>query len=255
MGSESILKVEGVSKRYGGVQALHNVGFQLEQGEILGLIGANGAGKSTLLDIIGGEQHSDSGEIRLLGAHLTGKPHERARLGLARSFQHPKVSLELSVFENVAIGLAVREMATPWKALLLPMRAMLTGRTPSTELVEQACEEVGLSDIDRPARLLSFGELRLMEVARALIQRPHVILLDEPFPGLEDEGVEVLVSALKRLAARGHSVLVVDHNVVIVEALVHRLILLARGKVVFSGSVQDCVRSHEFQEEYVGAVR
>jgi len=248
------LEVRGVSKRYGGVQAVNNVSWDVAGGAILGLIGANGAGKTTLLDLIGGEQPADTGEILLYGSRLTGPPHRRARLGLARTFQHPRIALDMTVFENVAVGLAVQELASPWKAIGAPLRALFTGRTPPRALVASACEEVGLTGIDRPARLLSFGELRLLEVARALIQRPQVVLLDEPFPGLEDEGVHMLAQALRRVAAAGRAVVVVDHNVVIVEALVHRVILLARGEVVFSGSTQECVRSRPFREEYVGVV-
>ena len=249
------LTIRRVSKHYGGVEALRDVSFALDLGGIVGLIGANGAGKSTLLDIIGGEQPQDSGEVLLDGVPLIGSPHERARRGLARTFQHPKVSLDMTVFENVAVGLAVREMSTKWQAMTLPLKAIVTGRTPSRAEVEEACREVGLTDLDRPARLLSFGELRLLEVARAVIQRPRFILLDEPFPGVEEGGVALLIRTLRRLATAGRTVLVVDHNVLIIEALVQSVILMARGAVVFSGSIQECVRSREFQQEYVGSAR
>jgi branched-chain amino acid transport system ATP-binding protein len=247
------LQVSGIHKHFGGVQALRCVSFEVAAGEILGLIGANGAGKTTLLDIIGGEQTSDQGTILLHGTRLTGPPHRRSRAGLARTFQHPRINLDLTIFENVAVGLAVREMASTWKAIALPLRAMLTGQTPARHLVEQACGEVGLTEIDRPSRSLSFGEMRLLEVARAVIQKPAIILLDEPFPGLDDEGATMLVQALRRLAASGQAIVIVDHNVVIVEALVQRVVLLARGEVVFVGPTQACVRSQAFRQEYVGS--
>ncbi len=246
------LKIDGIYKRYGGVEALRGVSFEVHDGEILGLIGANGAGKTTLLDIVGGEQSADTGVITLRGAPLSGAPHKRARGGLARTFQHPRVNLDLTIFENVAVGLAVKQMATSWKAITLPLLAMTSGARPARDLVEAACAEVGLAKLDRPSRILSFGELRLVEIARAAIQEPSIILLDEPFPGLDDEGAKLLEDTLRQLAKSGRSIVLVDHNVAIVQNLVHRVVLLARGEVAFVGPTRDCIRSDAFRHEYVG---
>jgi branched-chain amino acid transport system ATP-binding protein len=241
-----------VSKSYSGVHALVDVSLRLGRGEILGLLGANGAGKTTLLDIIGGEQEPDAGEVRLDGVTLTGPPHRRARLGLARTFQHPKVSMDLSVIENVAIGLAVRKLSTRRNTLMTMLRAVATGRADYRGAAAAACQAVSLSEVDRPASTLSFGELRLVEVARALVQESPVILLDEPFPGLEDDGVEALLAALRLVSASGRSVILVDHNVSLVADLVDRVVLLSGGEVAFEGSVADCLASEAFQDQYIG---
>lgn len=252
MTTQHALSVEHVTKRYAGVVALSDVSMSVARGEVVGLLGANGAGKSTLLDIIGGEQAADEGEVVLAGRRLSGPPHRRARLGLARTFQQPKVAMDLTVAENVAVGLAVRDLSNVWRTLRTMARAVVTGRTRGMEDVAAACDAVGLRDLDRPAQLLSFGELRLVEVARALVQDPGVMLLDEPFPGLEDEGAALLSSAIRGLATRGQSVVLVDHNVALVKDLVTRVVLLARGEVAFTGTVEECLVSAAFEDEYIG---
>jgi branched-chain amino acid transport system ATP-binding protein len=247
------LEVSSVSKNYGGVAALRSVSFSAPSGSILGLIGANGAGKTTLLDIIGGEQALDEGEIRLFGRHLAGAPHHRAQAGLARTFQRPQVSPEMTIYENVAVGFCVRELRSWPRTVLEPLRILVTGGIPSRSGVAAACDRIGLRDIDRPADILSFGELRLLEVARAIVQQPKVVLLDEPFPGVEDENIELLVKALRQLADDGHTVVLVDHNITIVQELVDEIVLMAQGQLAFVGSVADCVASDAFRYEYVGS--
>lgn len=248
----NLVEIDAIKKRYGGVEALRDVTFSVRAGELLGLVGANGAGKTTLLNLIGGEDHPTAGEVRLAGASLTGRPHQRARSGLARTFQHPRVALDLTVFENVAVGLAVREMATTRQAIISPLRAMLLGLRPDSGPILAACKQVGLDELERPARSLSFGELRLLEIARALVQKPRLILLDEPFPGIEDDGLKRLTTALRRLSEQGQTIILVDHNISIVQSLVSRIVLLARGVVAFDGPVADCIASRAFREEYVG---
>jgi branched-chain amino acid transport system ATP-binding protein len=249
------LRVSNVTKRFGGVTALSDVSLSLGPGEVLGLLGANGAGKSTLLDIIGGEQAADAGEAQLNGRALHGPPEQRARLGLSRTFQRPKVSPDLTVLENVAAGLAVRELAGPGRILLSTLRAIFFGRLAYKDAAENAGARVGLHDLARDTRALSLGELRLLEIARALTQEPQVMLLDEPFPGLEDEDVRLVSTAIRSLASDGRSVLLVDHNLPLVQGLVDRVVLLAGGQVAFTGTVADCLASDAFQKEYVGRRR
>lgn len=250
---KEILRVDQVTKRFEGVVAVDNVSIGVAEREIVGLLGANGAGKTTLLDVIGGEQRADAGAVLLDAMPMNGPPHARAKQGLARTFQHPKVSPELTVLENVAVGLAGKDLSglSAFRSIL---SAVLTGRRP-LEAVRTACNDVGLDRLDRPARLLSFGELRLVEVARALIQEPRALLLDEPYPGLEDEDVTRLSEALRSLAHGSRCIVIVDHNVSLIEGLVDRVVLLARGRVAFDGPVKECVASEAFQEEYIGVRR
>lgn len=252
MNDVPVLAVDGISKHFGGVQALSDVSFSVGSGEIIGLLGANGAGKTTLVDILGGEQTADEGTILLRGRPLRGLPHVRAQLGLARTFQHPKFAPDLTILENVAVGLAVEALSSRWRTLRTIASSVLIGHDNYRGPAEAACESVGLYDIDRPASALTFGEIRLLEVARALIQRPDVLLLDEPFPGLEDDGVTMVVSAVKQAVERGLTVVLVDHNLSIVTELVESVVLLVRGRVASSGSAEQCFASTTFHEEYVG---
>ena len=245
------IAVSGLSKSYAGVKALVDVSLEIRPGEVVGLLGANGAGKTTLLDLIGGEQSADSGTVQLNGKVVTGPPHQRARAGLGRTFQHPKVSADLTVLENVAIGLAVKELAG-WAVVRSLASAVLLGRDSYADRAAAMCAMVGLDNLDRTASELSFGELRLLEVARALAQEPSGLLLDEPFPGLEDDGVAQLSAAIRHVADSGRAVVLVDHNLTLVQAVVDRVLLLARGRMAFSGTAAECLASPQFQYEYVG---
>jgi branched-chain amino acid transport system ATP-binding protein len=254
MVDSTALDATNVGKSFAGLTALRGVTLSVGYGEVLGLLGANGAGKTTLLDIVGGEQSADVGAVRLSGEPLSGPPHVRARRGLSRTFQHPQVSAELTVAENVAVGLAGRHL-TGWRGVLTVAASCARGSAPWRSAANEACRAVGLDRLERPASALSFGELRLVEVARALVQRPRVLLLDEPFPGLEDDGVGRLITAIRSVAERGCAVILVDHNINLVAGLVDRVVLLARGEVAFEGAVADCMASTVFQEEYVGGAR
>src|SRR5437763_1871149 len=154
-GVAPLLRVNNITKRYAGVVALEAVSVTVFENEVVGLLGANGAGKTTLLDVIGGEQSSDSGSVALAERALTGPPHARARQGLARTFQHPKVAPELTILENVAVGLAVRQLASLRGALAIA-RTVVTGRG-EYQLAVEACAAVGLDRIHRRAESLSFG--------------------------------------------------------------------------------------------------
>jgi branched-chain amino acid transport system ATP-binding protein len=246
------LECVDVRKHYGGVVALRGVDLAVRPGEIVGLIGANGAGKSTLIDIIGGEQTSFEGATLLDGAPIAGPPSKRARAGIARTFQRPKLALELTLRENVAVGLACRELGTLGGVLRTGFRGLVSRRAGLSGEVEAACGRVGLRDLDRAADQASFGEWRLVEVARALVQRPQVVMLDEPYPGVGDEGIAGITVAMRMLRDDGCAVLLVDHNIDIVAAAVDRMALLAQGAIAVEGAVERCMRSDVFRSTYIG---
>ncbi len=249
----SYLRCDEVLKSYGGVKVLLGVNFEVNGGEILGLLGTNGAGKSTLIDIISGITPLDSGAIYLGEHEARGLGSEkRAYQGLARTFQHPQVAKELTLRENVLIGASVSELKGLPRVFSSALGGFFKGWGALSEQVEQVCADVALTDIDRLAGEVTFGEFRLVEIARILMQKPKVVLLDEPFSGVGDSGIQGIIYSLGKLKAAGAAVLLVDHNIDILAPQVDRMALLAQGRIVVQGDVQSCLTSPVFRETYIG---
>lgn len=251
--ADVILEGHGLTKRYGGVTALSDAEITLRAGEVLGLVGPNGAGKTTLVDLISGAQSATSGTLTLHGRPLAGPPSRRARAGLARTFQHPLLALDLTVRDNLLVGLAAGRQQT----LAGMLRSLVLGAVRAEAVddyarVEALADEMALGDTSRPARDLTLGEQRLLEVARALAQDPTVMLLDEPFAGSDSSGVEGIIDALRTVQVRGHGVILVDHNVDLVASVVDRIMLLDQGQVRFDGDPATCLASPEMQAVYFG---
>jgi branched-chain amino acid transport system ATP-binding protein len=252
-----LLEGRRLVKRYGGVVAVDGADIVLDAGEILGLVGPNGAGKTTLVDLVSGAQGADGGTLRLAGRPLGGTPSRRARAGLARTFQYPQLALDLTVRQNLALGRTARRAGSPLAMVGLAVAGALgvgglAAPADDDTAVESVAADAHLGDLDRRCRDLSLGEQRLVEVARALIQDPLVMLLDEPFAGADANGVAGVSEAIRAVAARGHGVILVDHNVDLVASLVDRIMLLDRGRVVFDGDPGACLRSEEMQQVYFG---
>lgn len=241
-------------KSYGGVTVLQGVTLRVGSGEILGLVGANGAGKSTLIDIISGQLEHDAGHI-YLGDTLTSGAGTvaRARHGLARTFQHPQIAGDLTVRENVLVGGAVHKLTGAAQVLRAVAKGIFSPYEDQLEEVEDVCAKVALHGIDRLAADVTFGELRLIEIARVLMARPKVVLLDEPFSGVGDSGVQGIIVALAELRRAGCAVVLVDHNIDLLAPLVDRMALLSQGQIVIDTDVQSCLASAVFRKTYIGA--
>jgi branched-chain amino acid transport system ATP-binding protein len=251
--TEDLLTCADVTKSYGGVHAVRSVSFTLRRGEVLGLVGPNGAGKTTLVDLITGIQRTDAGRVTLSGRRLTGPPSRRARQGLARTFQHPQLALGLTVRENLLVGRAAVDMRSPVRMVWAAVEGMVAPRAERYDQeIEDIAETLGLIDLERVCADLTLGELRLVEVARALLRQPAVLLLDEPFAGSDARGVSGVRELLARVLSTGCSILLVDHNVDIVASLVGRILLMDQGAVVFDGDPAACMRSAEMQAVYFG---
>lgn len=250
-----LLSVQDLRKSYGGVAVLHGVNLTVRQGEILGLIGANGAGKSTLIDIITGLTPASAGEITLAGQSITRVPADgRAIRGLARTFQHPQVAKDLTLRENILAASAATELNTTGRALSRFFAGFFVSADEACADIDRLCQSLGLRDPDRLASEVTFGELRLTEFARAMRQSPKVIVLDEPFSGVGDAGIEGILAALKLLRAAGCAILLVDHNIDLITPLVDRMVLLAQGEILVEGDVQSCLASDLFRRTYIGVV-
>lgn len=252
-GGQVVLQGEGLRKAYGGLVALDDVSFHVNRGEILGLVGPNGAGKTTLVDLITGIQRSDAGTLMLDGKRLTGgSPAVRARRGLSRTFQHPHLALELTVRENLLVGASAHRFPSWLKMASGIVTDGIRHHRPDLKTVARIADELGVPRLDEPCANLSLGEQRLVEVARALTQDPLVMLLDEPFAGADASSIAGIIDAIRSVKARGHAVILVDHNVDLLTSLADRVMLLAQGRRVFEGRPAECLASPEMQRVYFG---
>lgn len=246
----TVLRAVGLRRSFGGIVAVNDVDLRLSDGEILGLVGPNGAGKSTLVDLIGGQQPADSGHVDLRDKRLPVGAAKRARAGIARTYQHPRLALDLTARENILVGALGRYLGSiPQMALQLVRSAI---RPATDELDQEAAEyaaRLGLPDIDRECGALTLGQMRLAEFARALMQRPNVLLADEPFSGVDERGAERIAQAMRQM---GCGAILIDHNIDLVAKLADRVVLLDRGAVVFEGEPEACLASHQMEEVYFG---
>jgi branched-chain amino acid transport system ATP-binding protein len=236
------LVVHGLVKRFGGLVAVNNIGFDIRPGEILGLIGPNGSGKSTVMKLIMGIEKPNAGSVKLDGVELAGmKTHQIARSGIGIVFQHSRPLHRQTVLENI-------------KLALLPdsLMRLAADRSVDTQAREIA-ERVGLGGvIHRQPSTLPFADLRRMEMAKAVARNPKVVLVDEPFAGLTAAEVGVFAGLIDGFRQEGRAVLLVDHNVKSVAALVDRVFAMYLGERIAEGSAEDVMRDETVRRVYLG---
>ncbi len=233
-----LLDVRSVSKRFGGLQALSSVSFQVGEGEIVGIIGPNGAGKTTLFNVVTGVYTPDSGRVVFRGADVTGaKPHRICKLGAARTFQISKPFAALTVLQTVRIGALNR----------IPDIAGAT--TKALEVLEL----MGLAGKrDELGRTLTVIERKRLEMARALATQPSLLLLDEVAAGLRPNEVQEMIALVRRIAAGGVSVLIIEHVLEAVMRLSARIVVLNYGEVIAEGRPEALVDDPRVIEAYLG---
>jgi branched-chain amino acid transport system ATP-binding protein len=230
-------ELSGVAKAFGAVRAVDDVSLGFAAGSLTCLIGPNGAGKSTLLGCISGFHAVDEGTVRVDGRDVTRwQPHRRARWGLATVFQTTRPLGELDVLDNAAVGAHVRSRTGFVESMLRPPWQWHEQQRVR-EAARQALEIVGLGDrASDPAAVLPLGQLRLLALARALVQQPSVLLLDEPAAGLRAGEKARLIEALRTLSRRGLTMILVEHDMQFVGALAERVVVLDRGRVIADGT-------------------
>ena len=247
-----LLEVDGLKKQYGGVRAVDGVSFTVDRGTITGLIGPNGAGKSTALAVIAGYVSPTGGTVRFDGADITDMAmHERARRGLVRTFQMARVFGNLTTIENLLVA-APGQRGERLGGVVGGRRFW---RNQERELVEEAhvmLDVFGMgAKADEPARNLSGGQKRAVEIMRALMMKPTLLLLDEPMAGLSPSLSRQLEDVLLRLAEEGLSLLLVEHELETVERLCGNVVVMAQGKVLSQGRMAELRLSREVQDAYV----
>ena len=246
----SLLELRKVSKGFGGVHAVDDVSFSIEQGELVGLIGPNGAGKTTVFNVVSGVHPVGGGEVFFLGERISGSgPTWIARRGIARTFQNIRLFRSLTVFEHVLVAQICHANSALVQFSPFSTSAEIERRRQAMETLAT----VGLAQRrDELAVHLPYGGQRRLEIARALATSPRLLLLDEPAAGLNDTETEDLRNLLDALRARGYTILLVEHDMQLVMRLCSRILVLNFGRLIASGTPSEVRANQEVIDAYLG---
>jgi branched-chain amino acid transport system ATP-binding protein len=248
-----MLKLTNVSKRFGGLSVLQDVSFEVPAGQVFGLIGPNGAGKTTVFNLITGLLAPSGGAIEFAGTSLVGvKPHQITRLGLGRTFQNIRIFKEMTLIENVVVGMHAHldYGVAGWLFSLPAFRAR------EQQARDRAHELLGWVGLDAKAfdtaDNLSYGDQRKLELARALATQPKMLLLDEPVAGMNSGEKVALMEVITKIAQRGFTVFMIEHDMRFVMGLCERIAVLNFGKIIAEGTPEQIKNNPDVIEAYLG---
>ena len=250
MENKSVLNIQGVNKSFGGLQALSEINLQIEEGKTHAIIGPNGAGKSTLLNVCIGRLEPDTGTVQFDGEIITGKaPHEINQAGVVRVFQTPEIFPDLSILENVMIpAMSKRDGAFKFNPF-----ATLSKEAGIISEAERVLDEMGLlSQKHDHAASMSRGDKRRLELAMGLVQRPKLLLLDEPTAGMSRADTNATIDTLIQIKERGMTKVIIEHDMHVVFSLADKISVLAQGAIIAEGAPDEIRGNPKVQEAYLG---
>ena len=251
--SVPLLAVSALKRHFGGVQAVSDVSFEIPTGAVYGLIGPNGAGKTTVMNLVAGSIRADAGAITYQGERIDRLPDfKRARRGLVRAFQHPTLFSQMTVLENLLVADPAMAGQT-YRSLVLSRKR--NWRQQEDEAVARSLELLDRVNLRQSANeyadTLSGGQKKLLELLRATCAQPRLLLLDEPFAGVHVQNIEVVCELVGQLQSRGVTILMTEHELSLVERLCSVAIVMARGHVIYQGSLAEVLQEKGVVEAYV----